>query len=154
MSGSVKVVDRGYNALLGRLVRGAGKVTVGIHEQEGAAPEGDSGITVAEVAALHEFGLGGQEQRSFVRAYVDQRDAQIQGSMRQIGEGIVSGKIPSVEQGLEQLGAEAASGMQDFITSGSVQPEIKPATIARKGHATPLLNKGTLVGSITSKVTK
>lgn len=155
MASSVRVKDHGYDALMKRMrdaTKGA-KVTVGIHEEEGVAPEGDSGATVAEVAAMHEFGLG-QEQRSFVRAYVDANEAQLNDDMRKIGQAVVSGQLSSTQQGLERFGLKVVGGMQTFISDGQVQPADKPATIARKGSSTPLLDDGILRSSITHKVEK
>lgn len=154
MGSKVTVKDHGYNALMKRMRDAAGKVTVGIHEEEGAEPEGDSGATVAEVAAIHELGLGGQEQRSFVRAYVDANEAQLNDDLRKIGQAVAGGQLASLEQGLERFGLKMVGGMRAFISDGSVQPEDKPATVERKGSSTPMLDDGILRSKITHKVEK
>lgn len=128
------------------------RVTVGIHEEEGSEPEGDSGATVAEVAAIQELGLAG-EQRSFVRAYFDQNEARAAGEIRTIGRALVTGKLSSLKQGAESFGAKAASGMREFIESGNL-PADQPETVEHKGSSTPLIETGNLVSKITSKVSK
>lgn len=157
MAPRVRVKDHGYNALMARMAGAArkrGVVTVGIHEAEGSAPEGDSGLSVAEIAALHELGLGGQEERSFIRAYVDENEAEINEDLQKIVRGLVKGTVSTTEQGLERFGLKTVGGMQKRISDGGVHPEDKPATVARKGSSIPLLDDGILRSSITHKVEK
>lgn len=151
----VRERDNGAKALLKRLRAVAGKrpsVTVGIDEEEGSEPEGDSGATVAEVAAMHELGLG-QEQRSFVRAYVDENEAQLASDLSHVGVAFLNGKEPDIEQGLERFGAKAAAGMRGRITGGEL-PANDPETVEQKGSSTPLIDEGNLVAAITHKVQK
>lgn len=153
MAPKVTVKDRGYDALMKRLVAAAHKpavVTVGIHEEEGSGPEGDSGATVAEVAAYAELGLG-QQQRSFVRSYVDRNEAELQDGMRKVGQALVTGEVASLDQALGSFGQKAAAGMRAQITDGD-EPTDKPETVERKGSSTPLVETGNLVSKITSKV--
>ena len=49
-------------------------VTVGVHSGEGAAPSGDGALSVLDVATIHEFGLGHNPERSFVRAFADENE--------------------------------------------------------------------------------
>lgn len=152
----VKTKNNGYDALIKRMVDAQQRrtVTVGVHETEGSAPEGDGDITVAEVGAIHELGLGGQEERSFIRAYVDENEQSVNDSLRKIGQAIVKGTVPSVDIGLERFGLMAVGGMQKRISDGGVTPPDKPATIARKGSSTTLIDTGVLRSSITHKVEK
>ena len=149
---TVRVKDHGYDALMKRMAaatRKRGVVTVGIHEAEAAEPEGDSGATVGEVAAIQEM-----HGRSFVRASVDQNEGELQAGLRVVGRAVVSGSVASVDDGLERLGARAAAGMRDFVNSGEVSPADKPETIAKKGSSTPLVDSGNLVSKIAHKVAK
>lgn len=148
----VQIKDHGYNALMKRMADAArtrGVVTVGIHEAEGSEPEGDSGATVGEVAAIHEM-----HGRSFVRAYTDSAEPELKDGLREVGRALMSGSAPSVEQGLEKFGLTAAAGMRDFVASGGVDEADSPETIERKGSATPLIETGNLVSKITHKVNK
>lgn len=153
MASSVRTKDHGYNALMKRIGGSpTARVTVGIHEAEGAAQEGDSGLSVAEVATLHELGLGGQEERSFVRAYVDENEETLKSDLRKIGVAVAKGTIATPEQGMERFGLKVVGGMQTRISDGGVSPENKPSTVAKKGSSTPLLDNGILRSSITHKV--
>ena len=134
-----------------RNARGAGpkRVTVGIHEAEGGQSEED-GITVAQIGEIHEFGLG-QEERSFIRGYVDENEELIASQLKKLGEAVVSGKLASTEQALERFGLVTVAGIQQRISDG-IEPENKPSTVAKKGSSTPLIDKGILRSSITHKV--
>jgi hypothetical protein len=150
MASSVRVKDNGYNALMRRIRKGPAKLTVGIHEAEGSQLEGEDGITVAEVAAMHELGLG-QEERSFIRGYVDDNEQQIADDLRKLGEAVISGKLASTEMALERFGLKTVGGIQARISDG-IPPENKPSTVAKKGSSTPLIDDGILRSSITHKV--
>lgn len=152
MASKVQVRDHGYNALLKRLSGGAKHVTVGIHEAEGAQTEDEGDITVAEVAAMHELGLG-QEERSFVRGYVDDNEEVIAGQLKKLGEAVVKGQLPSTEQALERFGLVTVAGMQARISAG-IEPANKPSTVAKKGSSTPLIDDGVMRSAITHKVEK
>jgi len=143
--------DRGYRALVKRVgaaARGRA-VTVGVHSGEGGAPSSTGGGTVADIASIHEFGLGVPE-RSFVRGWVDSNEDTANRLLREVGEAIVRGRY-NVDTGLDRAGLVMAASMQQRIR-GHIPPELSPATIARKGSSTPLIDTGQLVASITHKV--
>lgn len=147
--------DRGYNALMKRMSGApAATVTVGIHEAEGSATENEGGMSVAEVATLHEFGLGGQEERSFIRAYVDENVDTIKSDLRKLSQAVVKGTLDSPEQALERFGLKTVGAIQTRISDGRVTPGLKESTIAKKGSSVPLLDDGILRSSITHKVEK
>src|SRR5262245_48739186 len=101
----VKVVDkdRGYGALMKRLQKRAGRVTVGIHEDDGSHPHSGGGGTIAEVMSRHELGLG-VPRRSFIADYVDENEQELQKKLTKIGHGLVDGTVASAEQGLDRFG--------------------------------------------------
>lgn len=143
--------DRGYRALLRRVQAAArGRaVTIGVHSGEGGAPAAGGG-TVADVASIHEFGLGNVPERSFVRGWADEKKNDNERILRGIGEAIVRGDY-SVEVGLERAGLLMVASMQQRIRGG-IAPELADVTVARKGSSTPLIDTGQLVSSITHKV--
>lgn len=150
---SVRDRDRGYKALLKRLEDSGKKtVTVGIHEEEGAAQHGDEGPSVAEIGEINEFGLGVPE-RSFIRAWVDENTSANDERLRKLATGVVKGTVASAEQALDQFGLFAVGSIQQRIADG-IEPENAESTIARKGSSTPLIDQGILRSSITSKVAK
>lgn len=154
MASTVKDRDRGYAALMKRIRAAQGKpiVTVGIHEAEGGASHGEDDLSVAELGEIHEYGLGVPE-RSFIRAWADENQQEHEGQLRKIGEAVVKGTVPSIEQGLERFGLLAVGQIQQRIADG-IEPELAASTIAAKGSSTPLVDTGVLRSSITSKVSK
>lgn len=153
MGSSVKVRDKGYNALLKRMgKKGPTKVTVGIHEAEGSEAHGDSELSTAEVGAIHELGLG-VDQRSFVGGWVDENEGAIEGELRQLGEAVIDGRLQSPAQAMERFGLHAVGGMQKRIADG-IEPELADATVAAKGSSTPLIDSGQMRSAITHKVDK
>lgn len=154
MPKGVRIVDRdrGYNALQ-KLVRELGRgraVTVGVHGGEGGAPAGGGGLSVADVATIHEYGLGHNPERSFVRNFADEvRDEATKVEAKFI-EGAVR-KRAGVHEALEKFGLWLTAKMQKRIRGG-IPPELDPVTIERKGSSTPLIDTGQLVSSITYKV--
>lgn len=146
----------------------AWRVTVGIHESEGIAehtreqdeiqldgdkPPAGKPPTVAEVAMFNEFGLG-VPQRSFVRAWADENEAENRENLRKIGQAVVKGKLPGgPKQGLERFGLLAQGGIQKRMADG-VPPPNAPSTVAQKKSSKPLIAGGQLRSSVTYKVFK
>lgn len=153
MASRITDKDKGYKRLLARMSSsGKPRLTVGVHEDDGFAEHGD-GLTVADVAAINEFGLGDTPERSFLRSTVDENEAKYREFERRIGKAVILNKLQSAEQGYEQLGALVVGDVQRKISSG-VPPENAPSTVARKGSSTPLIDTGQMRSSVTSRVTK
>ena len=137
--------DRGWRKLRKTIAKIKGKkmLTLGIH---GSAGEHESGKSLVEIAALHEFGLGDAPQRSFVRAWVSQNRDKIKRAFVTAGKQIATGKLSS-QAALNQLGALFQASMQAFIAAG-VEPPNAESTIARKKSSTPLIHTGALRAAI------
>jgi hypothetical protein len=118
-------------------------------------------LTVVEVATFHEFGLG-VPQRSFLRAFADERQAEIAGRLRTISQAIAKGLVrvggsevkPAVA--LHRLGAWLAGQVKARISAG-LEPALAESTIRKKTRAgkrgqTPLIDTGQLRSSITYRV--
>ncbi len=149
---AAKVVDRdrGYRELMKRLKAAKLSLTVGVHQTEGAEPHGE--LTVADIATIHEFGLGNVPERSFLRAWADENVEEIKKDLGGIGIAVVEGKL-TAEQGLERFGVLAVGQIQKRIVAG-IEPPLAPATIKRKGSSTPLVDTGQLKSAITYEVKK
>lgn len=149
---TIKVTDRGLDDRL-HAMRGLAQheVVVGVlADQGGEEPaKGGDGLTVLMVATIHEFGApeAGVPQRSFVRAFVDEHAADIKTWQREALAAVFAGKSSAL-QALNRLGARIAGGIQKRIAAG-IAPPNAPATVERKGSATPLIATGQLRSSVT-----
>lgn len=150
MAASVVVKDKGKAALMKRLAEKAKAVTVGIHEDVGSAQHPNSDLTIAELGAVHELGLGVPE-RSFIRAWADETESEQKTALRKIGEAVVKGTVPSLGVGLDRFGVHAVGQVQARIRDG-IDPPLEDATVAAKGSETPLIDEGTLWTSVKHKV--
>lgn len=169
---SVRVTDHGAAALLNR----ARELTAGLRVRVGVLDDGAKRekrpraaqskkarvrakaaaqtraqrLSLLEVAVVHEFGAGPVPQRSFIRATIDERRADIEAEMANLARGVVSGKIDG-RGALDLLGQKVAGWCQARIAAG-IAPALKPATIRRKGSSTPLVDTGQLRSAITWRV--
>lgn len=147
---SVTVRDRGYEALR-RALKSKATVSIGVFADEGSKvyEASDTKETVAEVATKHEFGLGVPE-RSFLRAWVDQNEAEIKTTIVKLFGEVVKGRS-TPRMAFDQLGLWSVGQIQKRIADG-IAPANSPKTIARKGSAVPLIDTGQLRSSITYKI--
>jgi hypothetical protein len=158
---AVKDSDHGFKALLKRMKGTQASLTVGIHAAQGGAkhepedgePEPKEALTVAEVGAFHEFGLGHNPRRSFVADWSDEREEEHRAQMEKMAKAVVQGKVESVEQGFERLGNLYVGEIQKRMADG-IDPALEDATIKRKGSSVPLINSGQLRSAITYEVKK
>jgi len=149
VSASVRVVDRGADALVRAAREAAGdwSVRVGIMGSEaGAAHEEAAGLTVAEVAEAHEFGVG-VPRRSWLLDYVDATQETARRRIRSVLEAVTRRGLP-FGPGLEQFGQVTVGEIQQRIAD-RIDPPLSEATIAAKGSDVPLINTGQLRSSIT-----
>lgn len=145
--------DNGLKALFSRLDGAKGLVlTVGVHGPEGETEEPDSKLTVLDIGTIHEYGLGHNPERSFIRAWADENKTENEQSLKRIGEAVVKGTF-SAEHGLNRTGLLFVGEIQERIVAG-IAPPLDPRTIARKGSSTPLIHTGQLKSSIRHKVSR
>lgn len=149
--------DKGLKALFGRLAGAKGLVlTVGVHGPEGSQPEAGGGpLTVAQVATVHEFGLGKAYKfkpggRSFIRAWADENQAANTETLAKIGQAVIKGAFDA-KTGLDRAGLLFVAQIQKRIKT-HIPPPLDPRTIAAKGSETPLVDTGQLWTSIRHKV--
>lgn len=156
---TVTVRDNGASKMLAELRALGGKtVRVGILDE---APKRESPgkgkkasrATLLEVAAVHEFGApaAGIPNRSFIRATVDLKAAEIQATRDKLAAQVAEGKI-TAQVALERLGAFVQGLVQARIAEG-IGPALKPETVARKKSSKPLVDTGQLRSSVTWLVT-
>lgn len=150
-------------------------ITVGIHGDDGAdghvggtgfaedgAVESTSGLTVAQVASFHEFGVPpfqlpsgavhpGIPQRSFIRAWFDESQDFIRDTLRSQMTQVVAGKLP-VEKAIARIALAFEGSVKQRIARG-ISPPLSPVTIAMKGSSKPLIDKGQLRAAVRGRAT-
>lgn len=148
---SVKVTstDRGATARLNSLLK-RGALSIGLLGPEAETPHEDSSLTIGEIGAIHEFGLGTAPRRSFLADWADEKRADIEAIALKAGSAIARGKLDGA-QALEQIGAWAVGSIQERMAS-NIPPPLAPATIQRKGSSVALIDTGQLRASISYRV--
>lgn len=134
MSVKIQDKDKGYKKLLKDAKVGAPVVTVGIHAAEGQQKHKDSELTVLDIAAFNEFGLGVPE-RSFVRAWADKYDAKAKDIIASRMRMVVAGKITK-EQALYQIGSAFQGAMQANISDGIPPPNAESTALQKENKKT------------------
>lgn len=124
-------------------------VLVGVQGGAGDAQHRDSEMTVAELASIHEFGLGVPE-RSFLRSTMDENEGALLRLAARLGQGVIDGAFTQ-PQALGLLGEHATGLVVEKIRS-HIPPPNAPSTIAGKGSSTPLIDSAQLVQAITHEV--
>jgi hypothetical protein len=147
----IRDVDRGYKKLFRTLKKSRLQdlvVTVGVHASAGGHKSGD--LTVAEVGAFHEFGLGNNPERSFIRAWFDETKGTNRKLLLAVYRKVLKGDLDEA-RALGVMGAAFAGQIQERISKG-IPPELAPETVERKGSSKPLIDTGQLRASVTFEV--
>jgi hypothetical protein len=123
-------------------------VKVGVLSSGPEREEGD-GVSMVELAAIHEFGAprAGIPERSFIRRAMRENEGALARVMTRVARQIINDDL-SIAEALEVLGHWGVSAIKATIKSG-VTPELAPATIARKKSSKPLVDTGQLINAIT-----
>ena len=150
MTGQVKVNDRVWRGVLKRVSEmKRASVRVGVMGDAGD----EKGVSLAEIAAYHEFGTSTIPERSFLRATFYGHAAEgLRVMCEKLSKAIIEGKLDE-PRALGLLGTWAVAEVKKTIRA-SIAPELAPATIAAKGSSLPLVDSGQLINSITYVVEK
>lgn len=151
MSVRIKDKDKGYKKLFADLTKQiSNEVSVGVFDAEASEAHDGGALTVGEIAEIHEYGLGNVPERSFIRGWFDENPGKIKLALARLTASYVEGKRTKA-QALELFGQWAVGQIQARIAQG-ISPELKPATVSRKGSSVPLIDTGQLRASITYQV--
>lgn len=148
--------DRGWGALKSELATAHGGVygkagVIGEKAAEQHPGENGESLNNAELALIHEFGLGVPE-RSFIRAAFDGNVEKYSDHLRQFVAAVYDRKL-SIERMLGLLAQEVASDIRKLILEGDgVPPPNAHATIEQKGSSRPLVASGQMKNAITGAV--
>jgi hypothetical protein len=146
---SVKDIDKGFKKLAGEL-GGAGTITLGVQGEEAEKQHQNSELTIGQVAAIHELGLGVPE-RSWLRTWMDENEQRCRADMGAALQEVIRGR-KSRKQALNDVGYKWVAAMRENIRSGRIRPSLAASTVAAKGHNIPLLDSGDVMNSITYRL--
>ena len=130
-------------------------VKVGILEN---ATNADTGASIAEYAYWNEFGTKDEEEQEVIPARPFFRNAISDNSDTWAGSiksqlktmGVTDKNV--VEKALKRTGQLMRSDIQQSIKKGGVEP-LAPATLTKKGQATPLVDTKAMRNAISYEVT-
>jgi phage gpG-like protein len=151
--------DRAWRKILktiGKMVSSDPHVRVGVlADKGGSAGHGDGGMTVLQVATIHEFGApaAGIPERSFIRSTATNKEPEAAKMAERLAKAVVEGRMKP-EKALDIYGTWFAAEVKKTITEQDIPPPLQPETIERKGSSKPLVDSGQLVQSITHEVVK
>ena len=114
----------------------------------------DDGTKIVTVGRWHEYGLGDNPRRSFLREPMIQKQATIQKHIKEGWGNILSGKSTAIKElgKLGIVGQEISKGA--FATGGYGKWEkLKPQTIKAKGSSEILIDEAKLLNSIHNWIT-
>lgn len=115
----------------------------------------DSGeITNAQLASIHEYGLGNVPARPFLRPPFEQNKAAYLEILRDAFAAALKSKGPEgYKRALALVGQRLATDIKNYVTTGEgVGPPLADSTIVRKGSSRPLVDTGQLIRSVDYEV--
>jgi len=146
---------RAWNALQAAL-HGLGDkaVKVGILGSKAEVAD-DEGFTLAERAAVHEYGTadGSVPERRWIRGTFATYEQELIALQVKLAKAFFTGSL-NANQALGQLGVWAANKVKTHVKQDDLMPPLKPATIAAKGSDRPLIDTGLMVNSVSYEVVK
>lgn len=105
----------------------------------------EDGTSIAQVAAVNEFGASDIPERPFMRQSFENHEGELQAACDAAQRLVSSGG--SAEQALQQIGVIAKALVQDEIVNGGFAPNAE-STIKKKGSEQPLIDTGTMRQSV------
>lgn len=141
---------------LKRVRRADAHVRVGVLSN---GAHGGDGISVVELAAIHEFGApaAGIPERSFIRRTFNDRQSDLERVIGNLARKVVADEL-TMEQALNQLGALSVAWIRNTVTEHRVDPKSTAETDARKNAragkpagspTTTLVDTGRMIGALT-----
>jgi hypothetical protein len=155
---AVAVDDSVWQRIQSELIAmAAARVQVGVLASKGggAAHDAESGLTMVEIMAIHEFGSPAANipERAPIRTTFVRKQDEFGKLFAKAAQAVMGGM--TTERALEIVGVFTSTEVKKTITAEEhLEPALKPATIARKGSDRPLVDTGRLVNAITYEVIK
>ena len=143
-----KSTNSNYIKNLQKQIKNA-KVKVGVPKSANTTKEGqDTSITLAEVAAINEFGSPGLNipERSFIRETIQEETQNLKKLAAKQAKKIFALEV-TTEQGIGVIGEFVKSKIIKKFTANNWEANA-PSTVKAKGSGTPLIDTGQLRQSI------
>jgi hypothetical protein len=151
----VVVSDKVWREIQKKVAKAAtAHVRVGVLSSKGGDADHGEGISMVELAAIHEFGAprAGIPERSFIRRTFAKKARETAAMTKELARAVVLNKL-SVAKALDVLGVWGAAAVRETITQGSpIPPPLAASTVAKKGSTRSLVDTGRLVGAIQHEV--
>lgn len=138
-------VDHGFDETLSSFKKGKTK-TVNIGIVSSSTAQHNSGMSMADLAALHEFGGGNIPERPFMSQTMNKNDKTIGKKIRALYKKVLD-KAITEDKALGLLGEFIKNKMRAEITGGDFTKNA-PSTIAKKKSDSPLIDTSQLLNSI------
>lgn len=121
-------------------------------------PSVDVGVldpAVATYATVQEFGSGDGRvpARRWLTKGIEDNGQAVQAAMAATAAAVLDRRV-SKSAAVGNLGADVADIVRAHVNSANFPPPLKPATVARKGHAKAMVDSGKMMQSITHRVNK
>lgn len=145
----VRDKDNGFKKLVAELGE-MGSVTIGVQGKEATERHPSSDLSVGELAAVHELGLGVPRRSwlvDWIDAHADEMRTQTKAALVE-----VLARRTTRNKALTALGYNWTKQVRDRVAAGQVPPPLAASTVARKGHSTPLIDTNTLHNAITYRL--
>ena len=130
-------------------------LSIGVNDAHHVPAPGrtDPGLTNAQIGAIHEFGLGNNPERSFLRAWLDDESNWMPELERRIGAAVDAAESGlNTDKWLEDFAAFCVKSIQDRMRAG-IAPPILASTLNRKqGGDAPLIDTEQLLNAIEAHV--
>lgn len=157
VKGSKPKLDvRAWNALQAAL-KGLDKqvVKVGILASKGGGKADENGFTLADRAAVHEYGSedGTIPERRWLRGTFATYEKELIALQTSLAKSFFRGHL-TADKALQQLGVWSANKVKTHVKQDTITPPLKLSTIAAKGSDRPLIDTGLMVNSVNYEVVK
>lgn len=156
MAGKVEFTDKdmGFDQLMTTFKLNSKESHVNVGFLQSSGMHRDSDMTVAALAAVHEFGSsdGRIPQRSFMRSAVSMNKNAIQTLIDKLAAKVADGDMQR-DAALGVIGQFLKDKIISRINS-NIPPPNAPSTIARKGSSHTLIDTGQLKSSVNWEIKK
>lgn len=149
MSVKIQDKDKGFRKLVESMGE-LGTITIGVQGDEAKQKHPESDLTVGEIAAIHELGLGGTPRRSWLVEWMDANRDRMRNETADALRQVLQGRI-SRNKALAALGFAWTADVRERVSSGQVTPGL-PSSNPRGAGAPPLFDTHTLHNAITYKI--